>query len=246
MTNHLAVTTFSKRGFEVYGKRFLDSFFRHWTIPLVLWSEDDIPYKHPRLDKRMLWCDADYKAFVAAFNRQPYIGRPSFPNGQLIRFAHKVFAMTGDQGQGWDWLVWLDADVETVATVNQDALAELCPSDTDLCYLGRDHLDQWPETGFLAFRQGAVLEYDGAMLLAGMRQLYVSGEIAHLPEDHWHDAAAFDLERKAMEKLIPMCNLSASARPKDGLDVWPHTLLAKYMLHRKGPRQKLHHYGSTA
>lgn len=239
--NTIAVTTFSPRGYQLYGKRFVESFLKHWDIPLKVWVEEAIGRKHPRLEQRMLWCDPAYKRFLHEYDQDAFRGHDGFPNGQLIRFCHKVFAMTGDQGEEWDRLIWLDADVETIAPVNQDAIEELCPSDVDVCYLGRSHLKVgWPETGFLCF-QGEL----GKHLLWNMRELYVSGQVVELPRNYWHDAAAFEVFRKKLKGRLKEFNLSATVRPEDGLHVWPHTLLARFMTHQKGPARKLASYGAA-
>lgn len=239
--NTIACTTFSPRGYQLYGERFISSFLKHWDIPLNVWVEQPLRREHPRLTQILLPNDHDYRQFLRIWDKEPFRGDDSFPNGQLIRFGHKVFAMTGDQGCEWDRLIWLDADVETIAPVNQDALDELCPCDVDVCYLGRSHLKvSWPETGFLCF-QGEM----GKHLLWNMRELYVSGQITELPRNYWHDAAAFEVYRKKLKGRIKEFNLSAGVRPEDGLHVWPLTLLGKYMTHQKGPARKLHVYGAA-
>lgn len=236
MTSHVAITTFGPQHYHRYGRQFLQSFLQHWDVPLVCFVELPIDFTHPRLEVRMLTDDPDYRAFLHEYDQEPYRGHPGFPNGQLIRFCHKVFAMTASVQEA-DWTIWLDADVITTRTVNQEALDELCPSDVDLCYLGRQHIKQWPETGFLAFRGM------GKRILDRMRELYVSGEIVKLPQNHWHDAAAFEVSRRKSLHIVPELNLSKDIVPPDGLHVWPLTRLERYMSHAKGERRKRLVYG---
>ena len=246
MLNHVAVTTFSQEGWKVYGKRFVDSFLQHWDIPLFVYSESQpAPFKSDRLYWFNLDNDPDRAAFIKRNSTPEKIGSRMNFNMQSIRFCHKIFAVTFPDVES-RWRIWLDADVETHSTVNQDALAELCPEDSKLVYLGRKQAvwkDQapYPECGYVAYRTE---DPKVKKLLKDMREVYTTDKLYTLGQNNWHDSYVFDYCRKASG--IPKNqqeNLSANI---PGLNVWEHTVLNKYMRHNKGERAKIQSYGRLA
>lgn len=241
MISHLAVTTFSVGGWALYGKRFVDSFLKHWDIPLLCYHEGvERPYDHPRLYWADLRLDADREAFMERNAHRA--GNPSDPNMQTIRFSHKVFALTNHMIES-RWRLWIDADVETIAPVNEDALKEMCPEDCCLSFLGRVQAvwpgqKPYPECGFVGYK---VEDPRVRRLLDHMRGTYTSDRLFELGNHNQHDSFVFDHCRQLSG--IPaneQHNLSAG---KPGLHVWPLTVLGKYMRHSKGPALKQRVYG---
>jgi len=58
--DYTAVTSFAPGGYALYGHRFVESFLRHWEIPLVVFYERQRPdISHPRLILRDLDADSD-------------------------------------------------------------------------------------------------------------------------------------------------------------------------------------------
>lgn len=246
MMDHVAVTTFSQKGWKTYGKRFVESFLKHWDIPLFVYAENQ---PRPIIHDRLYWFDLDHDKdrtdFINRNNIPSKVGTRMDPNMQSIRFCHKVFALTAPDISS-RWRIWIDADVETVATVNQDAMAEICPEDASLAYLGRTQAlwkgqDPYSECGFVAYKTE---DPKVAKMLQDMRGIYTSDQLYKLGDHNWHDSYVFDYCRK--RSGIPknrQHNLSAGI---PGLNVWQHTVLGKYMVHNKGEHLKMKAYGSLA
>lgn len=244
------VTTFSEAGYRSYGRRFLDSLLKHSDVEIAAYHEQE-PWSGSE-DAVKWWAlsdDEEWKTFVDTNSKDPEkVGTPADFNGQSIKFCHKVFAVTREAFRSKaEWLVWMDADVMVHASPNWEAAL---PHDKSLVYLGREAVSKegWTvnkvwrpictETGFVAYRltDGRVLD-----MLNDMRRVYTSGELYTWPKTDWHDAKVFDVCRER-SRVPPdrWHNLSANVK---GTDVWPHTVLAKWSTHQKGPARKLKAYG---
>lgn len=233
MLDYLAITTFSDAGFEVYGRRFVaswDCFASHLGIGLETVRDTDLASEPG-------WREFQDTAPPVSAPPASYWERWD-QNGR--RFSHKVFAVTSARRQLSEWLLWIDADVEFHAPLTRDLLADICPVNACLSFLGRRDFP-WSECGFVAYK---VSDPKVRALLADMRLVYTSGELFTLPRDRWHDSAVFDICR--LRSGIPeseQCNLSAGVR---GREVWEHTLLQQFARHNKGPARKLRVYGGLA
>jgi hypothetical protein len=169
-SDHVAITTFSPRGYELYGHRFVETFLRHWSIPLVAFYEHERPeIRHPRLILRDLDLDADRRSSLERYGVPAFRGTSDDFATQAIRFCHKVFAFTSPAATS-RWRLWLDADVETHAPVTPDLVRSFCPEGYTLSYLGRT--DMASETGFIAC---CVVDARVVAMLAELRRLYTSG-----------------------------------------------------------------------
>lgn len=220
-----AVTTFSPRGYETYGKRMIQSFIEWWPIdvPLYVFYEGEKPKD---ADERVQWVsfrdDLDHAAFG---ERNEDVGRDY--RYQCVRFSHKVFAAT-KAPRNADWLIWLDGDTETIREVNHDFLNEVLPDGYVASYLGRSWTHS--ETGFVGYR----LNETGKQFLDEMREYYVTDRVYHLSE--CHDCAVFDAVRKSFEynghRFFNLCPNAST------LDCWKQSPLQRVMTHFKGPKAK--------
>jgi hypothetical protein len=231
------VTTFSPKGYEVYGRRMISTFDRNWPkdVPLYVYYEGEKPAD---ASERATWlplaADEDRTQFAAKHKDHPVDYRR-----QPIKFSHKVFAITGAP-RDTDWLIWLDGDIEATAPISHDFLSWALPDDGSVAaYMGRDW---WlhTESGFVAYRMN---EY-GRAFLDDMRRAYMSGLVTTLPE--WHDCMVFDHLRRVYEKAGYKFHDLAADYHGPGLDVMPATVLGDVMRHHKGPKQKRHAYGDVA
>jgi len=239
MTDKTAVTSFSPQGYKVYGRRFLKTFLKHWDLDLQIFYEgpppDDDLAKHPRLHWRDLDKDEARNAFIKR-EQDPVTLSGSYIRG-AIKWCNKVFAITNSDLPPSEWLIWIDADVETKTPCKDEFLAKVCPDNADVVFLGRP----WAyasETGFVSYRMSAKPVQE---LLAMMRHYYVSGNYRAFP--NWGDGYLFDRAREATGGFRELD--LASECEAAGLHVWPETLLGPYMQHNKGPIAKSDRYGST-
>ena len=234
------VTSFSTRGYDVYGKRFIDSFMKYWPQDVALWvyHEGMEPDRRGPI-YRDLMADRDFLRFLASCpvdNTDDY-------RFQTNRFSRKVFAITDPNGPTTGWRIWIDADVETIAPVTSEFFDAVCPHELGVAasYLGRTDWHH-SEMGFCAYN---TMIY-GTSMLRNFRRLYTTGQIHMLRETH--DSYAWDFVRAGMTVSNaglsgPLFNNLAAGAP--GKHPWPDTILGNFLVHHKGPGRKLEAYGAT-
>ena len=241
-------TTFNQAGYYLYGRRFLESFLRHWT-PLVtlyvFWEDGQPPERGPIYIP--LAEDPDLRAFKARHSGKPRAhGIVSTSRGhvidyrwQVIKFCHKVFAATWpDRPAHIRRWIWLDADVLTKRAVFRPDIDRIVPLTAAVgAYLGRKDWHH-SETGYLSWNT----EREGGNFLAEYRRWYTEDRVFELPE--WHDCIVYDMLRSQWEKAGrgAFVNLSEGV---PGMDVWPSTVLGEFMDHHKGPVAKGKVYGTA-
>lgn len=228
---YAVVTSFSPRGYEVYGRKFIDSFSRFWAYPLYVYYEGEKP-----LDacERAIW-----KSLDEDVDRQKFMTKHKDTDLRdyrkcAVRYSHKVFAMTGAP-RDHENLIWIDADCETFAPVTDEMIKGVCADPGQVgSFLARPY-HRHTETGFWSVRMNNC----GADFLDELRRAYTSGEIFNLSE--WHDCMAFDFVRRKFERAgHRFKNLCPTAQ---GLDVFSHSRLKDFIKHNKGPDAKLRVYG---
>jgi hypothetical protein len=226
------VTTFSPKGYEVYGRRFLETLGKHWPAPVYAFHEGE----RPADAATWVWwnsldADKDRAAFMASHSD---VGFEHDYRKRAVQYSHKVWAMSAAPRQT-DHLIWIDADCEVVADVAPEHVAALCGDASQAgSFLARPY-HRHTETGFLTFN----LKTCGGAVLDAMRDMYVSGDVFKLPE--WHDCMVFDAVRKRFERQGERWkNLCPNAR---GLSVFPQSPLKDLIRHNKGPDAKERIYG---
>ena len=219
---YCTVTTFSPEGYETYGRRFLETYVKHWSIPLWVYYEGKKPdFDHPLITWVNLDLDKDRAAFMGRHNDNSKDYR-----FQIVRFAHKIWALTDPNRlaevdtETW---IWLDADIETIAGVDEKFLDEVCPAGFVGSYLGRV---DWPhsECGFVSYH----LRCGGFDFLARFREIYKTDEILKFKEHH--DSFIFDQIKEGW-----WYNISQGVR---GMHVFDDCVLGTRMKHHKGPFRK--------
>lgn len=222
------ITSFSGDGLERYGKRFMESFKRHWPgdVDLWLYSESDTaPY--PRFD---LYHDVELLEFLAEAKKRDACFVDDYRR-DAGRFAHKVFALTHPRNfENCDWLIWLDGDTETFADVSHDWLKTILPEDASVVYLGRKDMPH-SECGFMAFNlKGG---RPARNFLKMLRDSYIGGAI--WKEDEWHDSWLFDRGREMDGRTGGVWHFHNLSADIPGMHVWDDCPLGTKMKHHKGP-----------
>lgn len=244
------VTTFSPSGWGYYGKRFVESFLKHWPqdIALHVFLEgQEPPMDYPEVQWHDLRHDWDHEEFVSKYSGPEYNSKSDF-NEMSVRFSHKVFAVTRDTALPMDgWRVWIDADTVTKADVTPEHLARLFPADKSLTYLGRRG---WMRTGSLqkAYTECGFVGYNlddfrVRAMLVEMRSIYTSGKLFSLGRHNWHDSYVFDYCRDRQGFSPDRLNDLAAGLPSHTFHPWPRTVLGEIMEHNKGPGRKAAAYG---
>lgn len=223
----LVVTSWSDVGYELYGRRWVETFDKYWPgnctkLVVTDWhlsiDEQFTAFKERHADKAL---DASH---------------PSYDyRKDLLRFAHKVFALKAalKDAEGYDYLIWLDGDVETKAEVTDDLLAKICPDDKDGALLSRADSAPHPECGFMSFN----LRRKGRDFLNRFINLYESDNILKLNE--WHDSHAFMIMLVAHTKFADSVweDLAPAGVGPHGLDAFEASILNDFFYHKKGNRK---------
>jgi hypothetical protein len=232
-----AVTTFSQEGYQVYGKRFIDSFIEFWpeAVQLNVFYEGEKPTDaNPNCVWHSLDADPDRKRFM---ERHPDEDPKDYRKCPT-RFCHKVFAVTSESVTDAQYVMWIDADCETFRKVTEADIEAVCPERGRLgSFLGRPY-HRHTETGFWCVDRNAC----GDDFLDEFRRMYTSGELLLMRE--WHDCMAFDFVVRKFERAgYRFQNLAKGAR---GLDVFEQSPLKGFIRHNKGPVAKRDVYGGVA
>lgn len=243
MTNpRIAVcTTFPADHFDVCAKEMLASFCANWPEDIKIYIQLDEMSEPDFMDlnNRIIETTGEERAFIAgkfdedqkAFIDRWKLHKPQSYLGEAIKFSHKVFALEkcGDAvKESVDYLIWLDADVITKSKVDYEWLKSVLPADDEVvCYLDRKGLHS--ECGYVAYN----MKNGGYELLSQMKNEYVLDSILTyekgITDCHVLDAC---LEGKKYKSLCPWYVYG-----KDDINVWPNTILAERMVHRKGRRK---------
>jgi hypothetical protein len=222
----LGVTSFSKEGYELYGKACLAS-LKNWPCKFIVYHEGEPDFKSPQIEYRSLY---DIRLIREFLHRLSSVdGADGLIEGKYdyrfdaSRFCRKVFCMDALFGET-DKLFWLDADTLTHKKIPEGFLNDLLHG-VPFCYLGRDKFRT--ETGFLGFNTA----HDDFPLFRSRYLLTYTGG-AFMGLEAWEDTAVFDYARGDIKGN----NLNTTAL--QGIDhCWPHTVLGEYIEHFKGRRK---------
>lgn len=227
------VTSWGPGSYELYAKRFLESFVKHFPENARLWAfyhdcdlPDDAP-EHDRIAYSKLNDDITYVEFKRKYGHlnggQPYNFR-----FDVAKFCNKVFAldilMDRLREEDSPILIWLDADTYATKDIPEGWLEGLLGSN-DLAWLDRTAID-YAETSFLAFK----FNERSVSLIGDLAMLYESGDFQRLRE--WHDGFAItQLVRMHEYHGFQTKNLSIDCKD---LAAFASSPLAEFMTHLKG------------
>jgi hypothetical protein len=251
MTKYTVVTSFHQPGLEQYGQRMIDSFESNWPkeVDLYVCAENCQPQSTRANTKiiDLLAENANLQTFIARHKNNPMAHALAGPPGiynpkkafrwNAVRFCYKVFsiAMVANQVPG-GWLIWIDADSHTHSNVPVSGLAELCPEDSMISYLGRGE-KYHSECGWVAYN----LDHPHTrQFIRDFVEMYITDDI--FKQREWHDSYIWDVVRRRYDHFNKFYNLNPSADNK-GLAGHPfiNSALGLYMDHVKGDRKNMGH-----
>lgn len=144
----------------------------------------------------------------------------------VCKFSYKVFALQQvvhhAEQQGYDYLVWLDADVITKQAFTVEKLLEWLPNDESVSGMWRKDAPH-SECGFVGYHMR-----DAKSIIDNMVQMYTSGSVFQL--SGWTDCHVLD----EVVKDIQVKNLTKDV---SGWHVLPQIDMGNYLEHRKGNRK---------
>lgn len=234
----IAVTTFSRTGYESYAKKMLESCVENWPTKIVVYTESPLNLDHEKLEERNFFEIPGVPAFYQYLQNTPMArglvnGGYNY-NYDAWKFTRKVFAQ-------WDTLknyegkvIWLDADTYVRKPVSVEWIESLFDGKA-LSYLGREGL--YTETGFLGFDTKADRFKEFLDLYIGCLR---RGVVFTLKR--WHDCEVFDWAMKhsgvSGNNLSPFFKIPDDKKMTlEDLDVFSRSVLGEYLLHFKGKRK---------
>lgn len=251
------VTTFHPEGLKVYAQRMIDSFCENWPndVTLYLYPEKCNPIVRQHNRTRLFWLDdvEDLTKFKQRWkdvpkangdvSADPIRGRRKDAKKDFkwnaIRFSNKVYAVYHcAKNTDADMLLWMDADMVCHSPISMEEILRLCPSDKDLCYLGRN--GKYSECGLYALnlRSEATWKF-----LDTFKRYYDDAENGIFTLDEWHDSFVFDAIRKSLPlKELNWSQSLGDLRPHKGNSLGEgHPLIncdwGAYLDHLKGDRK---------
>src|SRR6056300_1661932 len=159
-----------------------------------------------------------------------------------VRFANKVFCVVNAvrNSDGYDYVLWIDADTFTFRPVPLDFFSKLLPKETMLTYLGRENPtlgdgSVYPECGFVGYN---LKHPETQNFINDWEKLYTTGDVFKILE--WHDSYVFWHLSKMYraEKNIQVNDIGYHKGVK-GHHVFINSELGLYMDHMKGKRKKV-------
>jgi hypothetical protein len=237
-----AVTSFGPEGYDLYGRRFIESFHQFWPadIQLICAWEGQPPDQN--LCGFDLTASDPARAFLARHRTDPIVhglmdmppahwGPKAKKEGYSFRhdaykFCRKVFAVCRvAQLIGHGKLIWLDADIVTHKPVSEAFLHSLLPDSVSLAYLSRQPYMP-SELGFVGYN---LERHEVATFLWAYEDIYASDEFQLL--QHWDDCSVFDHLVRVLEPVTLPIPHHSRDQP------FQYSPLAACMTHLKGKRK---------
>jgi hypothetical protein len=226
----IAITSFSPRGFELYGRKFLDSAVENWPTDILVYYEEKPDYDHPKVKWTPLMEVYGLNAFLEYCKANPiFEGRtPQGYNFNLdaAKFARKAFAQFDALQKLTGRVFWLDADMTFKKPVPTDFLNDVFDNRT-IALLMREGLHA--ESGFVGFDTE---RDDFAHFLKTYIDIYRRGHLFKMR--YWIDGHA--IQEAVLKSGVSFRNLTAKW-PDPTWAVLDHSTLGEYITHHKGRRK---------
>lgn len=217
------VSTFSDKGYEEYGKHFVESCkkFISKKIDIQLYVDNISLASEENI--QILKLEQSVPELTKFKERNK---NKSFKDYKWdgVRFAHKTYATFDAAQSNTDYLIWLDSDTEIYDTITPEYFLNFLPKGKFVGYIGRDGVS---ETGFLIFDMHHPYSRE---FFDRYKWYYNTDAIYSLSE--YHDAFVFDVVRKELEaaKKIESYNISPPGATKGHFNA----AFDGYMIHYKG------------
>jgi len=158
-----------------------------------------------------------------------------------VRFSNKVFCVTHalKHSNGYDYVIWLDADTYTFRDMPKSFLENLLPKDSMITYLGRENPNlkdggKYPECGFVGYNMN---NPEIQNFCYDWEQMYVTDEMFKLLE--WTDCSTlWHLTKKYQREKHIKVNDIGYWKGVKGHHVFINSELGLYMDHMKGDRKE--------
>ena len=156
MSSVSVVTTFAKDHIDVYGKRFVNSFKKNCKHPLYLYAED---FSSEEINHQVVDFYSSIPEHVKFKNYiEEQISSLNLKEQnrlrKALRWSYKSFVIIHAlETIKSDYVVWIDADVETINPVPDDLIEKLCGNYLMMCYPQKLDDGVHIESGFVIFNK---------------------------------------------------------------------------------------------
>lgn len=156
MSSVAVVTTFAKDHINVYGKRFVDSFKKNCNYPVYIYAED---FSSEEINHQVTDFYSNIPEHVKFKNSiEEQISNLNVKEQnrlrKALRWSYKSFVIIHAlETIKSDYIVWIDADVETINTVPDDLIEKLCGKYLMMCYPQQLDDGVHIESGFIIFNK---------------------------------------------------------------------------------------------
>jgi hypothetical protein len=157
------VTTFSKDGYELYGKRMIETWLAYWPkseYQLVVYVEDfELDEKDHGIIQRDIYecCPAliDFKkTSIEMIAKSPNDGKYEKRIQKTVKWSHKVFAIDHAlRNSDTDYLIYLDGDTHSFDGAPVDLAQTLCGDNLAAVHFERLIHGLHFETGLIIFNR---------------------------------------------------------------------------------------------
>jgi len=217
------VTSFHDQGYDLYGKKFLESFIEHFDIPLTVYYEieRDFPIDDRITYKRLF----DLERLTHYLSREKIQAISGINNWKfnLFKFCRKAFIQAEEMKH--EPFFWIDADV--VIDRKPDIDLDDLLGDSLVAYMAR--VGYHPCTSLVGFN---TRHKDIDELYEKYLEFYESDELMKL--DEWHDAYVFGqfIRNKQFDDVKDLC--VGIARNDKGFAANVFNLVLPFAHHNKG------------
>jgi len=234
-----AITTFSPEYYEKWGREGLESMVKYWPGKIVAYYENEKPEEfEDRVEYRNLFEQRDLVHFLKWTAMVPLLNGV-LPNGgynynfNANKFARKVYAIT-DYAREEKPFFFLGADTRCIKPISEEFLNSLFDG-TAGCFLLRRHLKKHLESDFAGYDPTHKIM---RKMLWIYREAYNNGTFLEI--DGWTDCHILErlFDDTGLIKFIKNLSDGVKGEGRAGLNVWPKTVLAEYMVHLKGMAKK--------
>jgi hypothetical protein len=218
----LFVTTCSAAGFDEYGHRLLETFDN--APGRMIWYADDFAVKHPRIEQRPT--PKAMQAFKVRHSRY----EPVSWRWDVVKFAHKVYAVADAFADHEGMGIWIDADTVIHKPIPDGTLEQFLPPGMFMSMFKRAGM--YTETGLWLMDCAHTAKQQ---FLKSWIDLYESERFKMLPE--WHDCMTLDATVRAFEKRGLIETFSLSGKHERQMHPMASSPLGEWFDHCKGPRK---------
>lgn len=238
MTTKTVITSFTEDGFQKYGKKFLESFYKNSDVKLVVYYEGtnlrDGWKSINEVANLQNWMRAiaPFQLFSGALFDQYDIRYDARTNRVIFIQNHALRTYKGK-------VFWIDGDTYVHSKIPETFWDEVLPDDKLCCYLGRGHgQDKWydSETGFIGFNYQ---HPECERFLKIEENTLFSGII--FAQHAWWDMTCLDWSRECLVAQNPalgdaFVDLSKDL-PRGTMHVLINSVVGRHFDHLKGTRK---------